>query len=307
MTMQIKFQSIIISLVLLTQFSVAQETWTVPAEHKENLSPFEFNANTQSKGEEIFMNNCRACHGVPGENNFLQTLVPIPGDPSSTKFQKNTDGELFYKITTGRSPMPSFKNTLDPEDVWNVISYIRKTNKEYVQKVGEAKEKKGYDGDISIQFAYLKNDHQIKTTLKGKKGEKSEVLNNVDLKLYAGRRFGKLPLDEVKTTNSQGNAYFTIPEQLPGDSNGYVDIIAELADVDLFGRISMDSLMAVGIPVNVPGLTEKRAMWNRVNKAPLWILLSYTGAVLTAWGFIIYILFKLRTIFYIGKKEESMV
>jgi hypothetical protein len=301
--MQLKIQYLVFSLLIVTKLSVGQEIWIVPAEHKENLSPFEFNDNTQKTGEEIYLNNCKSCHGLPGQNNYLQ-LVPIPGDPATSKFQNNTDGELFYKISTGRISMPEFKNQLIPEDIWNVISYIRKTNKDYVQKVGELKEKKGYDGDIFIQFAYLLNDNQIKATLKGIKGNQSENLENVDLKLFAERKFGKLPLDEIKTTNSQGNAFFAIPERLPGDSNGYINIIAELADIELFGRISQDSLMAIGMPINLPGLTEERAMWNRVNKAPLWVIFAYAGGVLMAWGFIIYILLQLRTIFYIGKKES---
>ncbi len=40
---------------------------------------------------------------------------------------------MFYKITVGKSPMPSFKTILAEEDRWDVISYIRSFNKNYVQ------------------------------------------------------------------------------------------------------------------------------------------------------------------------------
>lgn len=48
------------------------------------------------------------------------------GDFSSEEFQEQTDGALFYKITTGREDMPSFeKKIVDPEDRWLIVNYVR--------------------------------------------------------------------------------------------------------------------------------------------------------------------------------------
>ena len=36
-----------------------------------------------------------------------------------------TDGELFYKISTGRAPMPAGEKLMTEEQRWQVINYIR--------------------------------------------------------------------------------------------------------------------------------------------------------------------------------------
>ena len=39
--------------------------------------------------------------------------------------QANTDGELFWKITNGRSPMPSHRIRFDDEQRWYIVAYLR--------------------------------------------------------------------------------------------------------------------------------------------------------------------------------------
>jgi hypothetical protein len=48
-------------------------------------------------------------------------------------------------------------------------------------------------------------------------------------------------------------------------------------------------------------LVAERAMWNSVRKAPVWIILTYGLGLLTAWGFVFYVLMKLRDILIIGE------
>jgi len=36
-----------------------------------------------------------------------------------------TDGEIFYKITEGRKPMPSFKKRMTEEQRWQLVNYVR--------------------------------------------------------------------------------------------------------------------------------------------------------------------------------------
>jgi cytochrome c5 len=285
-------------------FCFSQEEWKVPLESQEKLSSFSFSPTSESLGRTIYENNCKACHGTPGMNNY-QPLSPEPGDPANQKFQKNTDGELYYKISEGRGQMLSFKNTLTPEEIWNVVSYIRSFNKKYVQQVAKEIEKKGYEGDINFFLSYLEKENQVKVTLVGKKDEFTEKLPGVNMQIFAERRFGKLPLDNFKSTNSEGNAYFSIPEDLPGDSDGKIDLTIQLSDIELFGKISHDTALAIGVPMNRPALNAERAMWNKFKKAPIWLLIAYFSGVLLAWGVIFYILFQLRTIFYLGKEGTS--
>ena len=79
------------------------------------------------KGKDLYYQNCKSCHGDPGKNNGLP-LVPPPVDVTSEKMQKNTEGEIFYKITNGRGGMPQFKTNISEDDRWRIVNYIMNFN-----------------------------------------------------------------------------------------------------------------------------------------------------------------------------------
>lgn len=75
--MQIKY-TIIFSFAALAFCQLnAQEIWEVPADQATKLSPFEFSAESQKAGSEIYTINCASCHGIPGKANAV-ALVPLP-------------------------------------------------------------------------------------------------------------------------------------------------------------------------------------------------------------------------------------
>ena len=41
----------------------------------------------------------------------------------------HTDGDFFWKIQNGKGEMPSFKEDLSGNDIWNVINYIKSSEK----------------------------------------------------------------------------------------------------------------------------------------------------------------------------------
>jgi mono/diheme cytochrome c family protein len=51
-------------------------------------------------------------------------LNPKPADWTSKRVQDDTDGELFWKITTGRGAMPPW-GQLPESDRWALVQYIR--------------------------------------------------------------------------------------------------------------------------------------------------------------------------------------
>jgi hypothetical protein len=302
---------IIILILQLLPFSLIAQEWVVPEDKKGKLSPFMFSEETGKAGERLYIANCQSCHGTPGKGNFI-VLVPPSGDPATEKIQHNSDGEIYYKITSGRGPMPSFKNSLSANEIWNIISYLRSFNSKYYQAVMPVIKSAAYPGaviGISLAYSPGKNVIEIKVTATG---EKNVVpVKNAGVKLYIRRTFGLLPLDEEKITDSEGVASFRIPKGLPGDSAGNVLLSARFSDEDLFGIASKDTIIKAGIITVPESLVKNRAMWNNVRKAPVWVILTYGLGVLGVWGFIFYVLFKLRDIYVIGqhlnKKKENKI
>ena len=296
---------VIIIIFQLFSLSMRAQEWVVPEDKKGKLSPFQFNEETRKTGERLYTLNCKSCHGIPGKANFIN-LVPTPGDPATDKIQHNSDGEIFYKITAGKGPMPSFRNALSSQDIWNIISYVRSFNTKYVQSVMPEIKSAAYPGaviKISLSLGKKKDSVMVKLTAIS---EKSSVpVKNAGLKLLVKRTFGMLPIDEDKTTDQNGTAFFKIPKGLPGDTAGNVLLNVRFTDEDLFGAVSKDTILQAGIITIPESLVKNRAMWNSVRKAPVWIILTYGFGVLGVWGFIFYVLFKLRDIFIIGEHLDK--
>jgi len=286
----------IFTLALLSLFFAqiyAENNWNVPAEKKAKNSYIKFDAATASQGEVIYTKNCVSCHGNPGKNNSLKSLNPTPPDLSTLKTQSLTDGELFYILATGRVVMPSFKNVLSEEDSWKVISYIRSFNKNYVQTLSTFDPNKSKLVKISMNFDSKAN--QIKVDVKA--AEKSGVvsLKDAEVLLFANRYFGKLQIDKTQRTTNEGVAVFNFPKDLPGDTLGNVELTVKVKDEN-YGEIESVSKFKIGIPTNKPGLTDNRAIWNVLAKAPIWIIGLYSLGVMAFGVVLLYLLNNLRKI-----------
>jgi hypothetical protein len=218
--------------------------------------------------------------------------------------QSNTDGGIFYKVTEGRGAMLSFKNTLTPFNIWNIISFIRSFNPQYVQKVAlQAEGKVALFANTHIKPSWVQDYFQVVAIVSGEKDHMIKPVTGAEIKLFAKRYFGNLPIDVAKNTDSVGKAVFTFPTDLPGDSSGFVKMYAKLSDEISFGDVRADTSLNVGVPTWKPPLNQERAMWNVVQKTPIWLLLTYSLVVLIVWGIIFYIIIQLRAIFIIGKNK----
>jgi hypothetical protein len=293
-------------LLLTITISVTAQDWTVPADRKARLSPFKFTVESVKGGEKLYNINCKSCHGTPGMANFQANLKPQPPDPVTEKLQGNTDGELYYKISTGRGPMPSFRNSLSAAETWTVISYLRSFNKNYSQLVAPVIKSALYPG-AEIVIALIKGPADDEVSMKVSAiSEKSTVpVKSAGVRVFVNRTFGKMMLDEEKTTDNNGTAVFKVPAGLPADTAGNLRLSAGFTDEDTFGAVTKDTILKAGVRNTAASLTQDRAMWNVVRKAPIWVLLTYTLGVLAVWGVIMVILLKLREVYLVGEHLEK--
>ncbi len=82
-------------------------------------------------GKDIWAQQCKSCHGIKGlgDGPKAEKLEITPGDFSSAETQALSDGALYYKITEGRKPMPSFKEKLSDTERWQVVAFMRTLKK----------------------------------------------------------------------------------------------------------------------------------------------------------------------------------
>lgn len=283
--------------------SEAQE-WVAPPDKAKALSPFKFSDEMRQAGATLYITYCKQCHGDPGKGNTV-ALTPPPPDPATERMQRNSDGSMFYKVTEGRGPMPSFKNTLTSFNIWNIISFLRSFNPGYVQQITPAGTGGMVYKNTFIKIAWVPDYFQVIAQVSGEKDNVTNPITGAEIKLFAKRYFGTLLIDGAKTTDSIGKAVFSFPTDLPGDSTGFVWMYAKLSDEASFGEVRKDTSLNVGIPTWKPPLNENRAMWNVVQKSPLWILLTYSIVVLTVWGLILYVIYQLYLVFITGKSKSK--
>jgi mono/diheme cytochrome c family protein len=105
---------------------LAQGAWEAPATEKAKKNPLPANAASVAQGKKVADVNCVSCHGAKGKGDGAAAVAlnPKPADWTSKKLQAESDGEIFWKLSTGRGPMPAWK-FLPENDRWALVSYIR--------------------------------------------------------------------------------------------------------------------------------------------------------------------------------------
>lgn len=134
-SIQKKITIAIYSVVILfiTNFKAEAQTkpWIVSAAAANVKNPLLNNPTTSKDGKMLYTSYCAPCHGEKGKGDGIAAagLNPGPADHTSKVVQNETDGDLFYKLSEGRSPMPGYKAILNENQRWELISYIRTLNK----------------------------------------------------------------------------------------------------------------------------------------------------------------------------------
>lgn len=116
--------------LLIAGYAGAQnKAWVVPANYKTmkpgvNLK----DASVIADGKEQWAKQCKACHGIKGLGDGPKgaMLKTNPGNFTDAKFQAQTDGELFYKTTSGNGEMPAYEKKIPADaDRWALVAYMR--------------------------------------------------------------------------------------------------------------------------------------------------------------------------------------
>src|SRR3984893_17536482 len=120
-------------LIALAVFSISgpllaqSSDWKAPPTAVNRPNPVPVNANTLALGQKLYVGNCMTCHGQSGKGDGPggAALEKKPADLGARIKAGATDGELFWKITEGRSPMISWKGSLSETQRWELVNYIK--------------------------------------------------------------------------------------------------------------------------------------------------------------------------------------
>jgi mono/diheme cytochrome c family protein len=127
---KILFASLLAIICILLVFTTYQQNkkWVVPEEVKKLKNPVTPSESTLKAASGIYMEDCAQCHGEHGKGDGPEARMhfPAPADLSdASQMAAVTDGEIFYQISEGRRPMPSFKKRLTQDQRWELVLLVR--------------------------------------------------------------------------------------------------------------------------------------------------------------------------------------
>lgn len=104
--------------------------WNVPPGAKQLKNPVPANSATLNAARALYRNDCAKCHGINGDGkrppgSMYSYNVQPANFTNARLMDAMSDGEIFWKITNGRKPMPSFKNRLTDEQRWQLVNLLR--------------------------------------------------------------------------------------------------------------------------------------------------------------------------------------
>lgn len=119
---------VLVLLSTLAIASAAEEEWKAPARAAKKKNPVATDARSLASGKLLYDRECASCHGAGGKGDgpSAKDLERPAGDLTAmTRGETHTDGELFWKITEGKKPMPALGEKLSEPERWDVVNYIR--------------------------------------------------------------------------------------------------------------------------------------------------------------------------------------
>nr|WP_183380123.1 MULTISPECIES: cytochrome c [unclassified Herbaspirillum] len=92
-----------------------------------HLSPTGFSAASIVHGQQLYAQQCIACHGADGKSDtpLALSLKVAPPNLSSGLLWRLSDGDAFWSIRHGKAGMPAFASQLSPGDTWAVLDYLK--------------------------------------------------------------------------------------------------------------------------------------------------------------------------------------
>ena len=113
-----------------------RKTRTAPGRYLKKKNPLAPTPKNIAEGKRLFNKDarptaCRLCHGAKGNGNgsLARRLDPPPRNFTCAEVMSDLpDGQLFWIIKNGSrgTSMPAHKSTLNSEEIWKLILFIKK-------------------------------------------------------------------------------------------------------------------------------------------------------------------------------------
>ena len=128
-TLAIVFGFLFSTAVLLAQ-TASSDACSNPDEAKKMVNPVKPSAESLAQGKKYYGYDCAMCHGKTGDGKGeVDNGDKMPDFTNAASMKDKTDGEMFCSLKTGKGHMPLEHVRVTPNELWNLINYVRSLGK----------------------------------------------------------------------------------------------------------------------------------------------------------------------------------
>jgi hypothetical protein len=233
----------------------------------------------------------------------------ISGIPVSFYISSESPAHLLGRATTDDHGIAALPIPATARDEWN------KSPSQSFLVVSDSSQ---LYGSVTTSFDLTKarikldtaEDKKIVATLVELKESKWVPVKGVDMRIAVKRQGGDLNVNETPTftTDSLGVANADFKHlNLPGDPEGKIVLIARVEDNDLFGNLSTERTVPWGTPSYYISDYNKRSLFARSGRPPLWLLWMASSITLSVWFVIGYLFFQIWKLKKLGAQGDPGV
>jgi mono/diheme cytochrome c family protein len=114
------------------QSATAAPADTAPAAAAQTTNPVKPTAASQTRAKQIYGYDCALCHGDKGDGKgdvAAEMKTPMGNFQDAATLKTMTDGELYSIILKGKGQMPPEEGRAKPDEIWNLVIYLRTMSK----------------------------------------------------------------------------------------------------------------------------------------------------------------------------------
>jgi len=150
---------------------------------------------------------------------------------------------------------------------------------------------------VKIQLRFFEKDQKRMVEAKVNlvsADQPGDPVADIEVKFYVERTFSLLPFGgSFTTTDENGLVEAEFPEDLPGDSAGYVHVIAKITEAEGYEDTETDQTLQWGVPTHLEDATHKRSIWAAAANAPITLLILVNSMIFVVWAIMFYIAYRL--------------
>ena len=129
---------------------------------------------------------------------------------------------------------------------------------------------------------------------------------DVGVRIFVKRMFGNLPVNgPYDATDENGELSIAFPEDIPGNTDGMLTVIARIDDHDEFGTLIAKEEQNWGIPLVIDPDKQKSRLWSSRSNVPIYLLVICNGLIIGIWGTIIYLISQIFRIKRLGRNLDQ--